>query len=101
MSFTVVPLHNLSLPAGTRAEFGDGFVLQDVPKWLKDEPILNDLSRPDRQSTLDAKQALVAEYEAPSIGHPDPSWQGKEPKAIQALKFESAMLANFALWLKQ
>ena len=101
MSFTVVPLHNLSLPVGTRAEFGSGFIFQDVPQWVKDEPILRDLNRHDRQSVLDAKHALVAEYDAPSIGHPDPSWQGKKPKGIQNVKFEAAILANFALWLRQ
>jgi hypothetical protein len=31
MSFTVVPLHNLDLPAGTIIPFGTKFVLQDVP----------------------------------------------------------------------
>ena len=96
-----MPLHNLSLDAGTRAEFGDGFVFQDVPEWLKNEPILKELSRPDRQSVLDAKHALVAEYEAAAIGEPDPSWKGKDRKSIQKLKFESAILANLALWLRQ
>ena len=94
MSFTVVPLHNLSLPAGTQAEFGSGFMLQDLPEWVKKEPILDDLSRHDRQSVLDAKYALVAEYEASAIGESDPSWKGRDPKSIQALKFESVILAN-------
>lgn len=101
MSFTVVPLHNLSLDPGTHAAFSDGFVFQDVPAWLKNEPILNDLSRHDRQSVSDARHALVAEYEAAAIGEPDPSWKGKNPKSIQELKFQSAILANFALWLRQ
>lgn len=68
MSFTVVPLFNLSLDPGTRAEFGDEFVFQDVPEWLKNEPILKELSRHDRQSISDAKHAFVAEYEAAAIG---------------------------------
>lgn len=101
MSFTVVPFHNLNLPAGTRAKFGNGFILQDVPEWVKNEPILNELSRHDRQWVLDAKHALVAEYEAAAIGEPDPSWKGKNPKGIQEVKSESAILANFALWLRQ
>ncbi|MFB3777581.1 MAG: hypothetical protein ACE141_08210 [Bryobacteraceae bacterium] len=94
MSFTVVPLHNLSLPSGTRAIFGNGFVFQDVPQWVKNEPILKDLSRHDRQSVLDAKHALVAEYDAPSIGHPDPTWRGKKPRGIQEAKREAAILAD-------
>jgi len=101
MSFTVVPLHNLSLDPGTRAEFGSGFILQDVPEWLKNEPILKNLSWADRHDLSDAKHALVAEYEAAGIGEPDPSWKGKEPKSIQELRLESAILANLALWLRQ
>jgi hypothetical protein len=99
MSFTVVPLHNLSLPVGTQIPFGNGLVLQDVPEWLRKEPILKDLSRSDRYSLSEAKHALVAEYEASAIGEPDPSWKGKEPKSIQELKLESVYLANMALWL--
>ena len=85
MSFTVVPLHNLSLPDGMRAEFGNGFILQDVPQWVKDEPILKGLSRHDGQRVLDAKHALVAEYDAPSIGLPDPSGQGQSPRLARIL----------------
>jgi hypothetical protein len=102
MSFTVVPLHSLNLPTGTTVPFGNGFVLQDVPEWVKeDKYILADIDRKDRQATLDARHALVAEYEAEAIGEPDPNWQGKKPKSIQDLKFQSAMLANLALWLRQ
>ena len=98
MAFTVIPFHNLSLDPGTTAEFGAGFVLQDVPQWLRDEPILKDLSRHDRESALAATHALVAEYDAQAIGEPDPSWTGKEPKSIQDVKAEAAILANIALW---
>jgi hypothetical protein len=102
MSFTVVPIHNLDLPAGTCIPFGDGFVLQDVPDWVKsDSHILADINRNDRDLTLDAKHAFVAEYEAEAIGQPDPNWKGKNPKGIQDLKFQSAMLANLAIWLRQ
>jgi hypothetical protein len=102
MSFTVVPLHNLNLPSGTRVPLGNGFVLQDVPAWVKDDKgILADIDRNDRLATLDARHALVAEYEAEAIGEPDTNWQGKKPKSIQDLKFQSAMLANLALWLRQ
>jgi hypothetical protein len=101
MSFTVAPLHNLHLPAGTRAQFGDGFVLQDVPQWLKNEPIIKELSRPNREGFSSAKHALVAEYEARAIGEPDPSWKGNAPKSIQERKLESVILGNLALWLRQ
>jgi Apea-like HEPN len=101
MAFTVVPLHNLSLPFGTQIPFGAGFILKDVPDWVKKSSLLNELSRHDRQSALDAKHALVAEYEAAAIGEPDREWTGKTPKSIQNVKFDSVMLANIALWLMQ
>jgi hypothetical protein len=102
VSFTVVPLHNLDLPAGTRIPFGGKFVLQDVPEWLKtDTGFLNDIGRHDKTATLTAKHALVSDYEAASIGEPDPEWKGPQPKGIQDLRFQSAMLANMAMWLIQ
>jgi hypothetical protein len=75
MSFTVVPLHNLSLGKGARVPFGDGFILQDVPEWLREEPILKDIGYTGREWTLAAEHALVAEYEAASIEQPDPQWK--------------------------
>src|SRR5258708_27236807 len=101
VSFTVVPLHNLNLPAGSRVAFGNDFVLQEVPEWVKKGSQLEHLSRNDRQRTLDASHALVAEYEASSIGEPEPAWMGENPKAIQEMKLEAAMLANMARWLIQ
>src|SRR5580704_5204457 len=79
MSFTVVPLHNLNLPVGSRIPFGKKFVLQDVPEWLKkDTGFLNDIARHDWVGTLEAKHALVSEYGAASIGEPDPEWKGQK-----------------------
>ena len=102
MAFTVVPLHSLSLPAGTRIPFGNGFVLQDIPAWVKnDKGTLSRIHDNDRQLVEDDKHALVAEYEADGIGSPDPEWPGDDPKSIQNLRFQSAMLANLAIWLRQ
>ena len=102
MSFTVVPLHNLDLPAGSRIPFGKHFVLQDVPEWLKQAShILTDIGRTDRDLTLAAKHALVAEYDADSLGFPDPDWKGEKPRSIQKQRFQAAFLANMALWLIQ
>ncbi len=102
MSFTVVPLHNLDLGGNAHIPFGRKFVLQQVPQWLKDDKgFIGGLSRHDRQSTLDARHALVAEYEAPAIGQPDPEWTGQRPRGIQDLLFQSAILANFAMWVIQ
>jgi hypothetical protein len=41
----------------------------------------------------------VSEYEAHSFGHPDPEWKGTEPKGIQDLRWQSALLANMCMWM--
>jgi hypothetical protein len=99
MAFTVVPLHNLKLASGTRADFGSQFVFEDIPEWLGRDPHLNRLSEHDRDSLLLVKHALVAEYEANAIGEDDPKWNGVEPRSIQEAKYEAAVTANIALWL--
>lgn len=102
MAFTVVPLHNLHLPPGTNIPFGNDFVLQDMPQWVKDDKgILGDINYYDRQAILEDKHALVAEYEANSIGQPDPAWPKQSHRSIQDSKGEAVVLANLAIWLKQ
>src|SRR5258705_12898070 len=101
MSFTVVPLHNLKLAPGTRIPFANGLVLQDLPAWVREEKFLDYLSCHGRQSVLGDDHALVAEYDAASIGEPDPSGKGDPPKSIQETKAHWAMLASLAIWLRQ
>lgn len=102
MAFTVVPLHNLHLPSGTNIPFGNDFVLQDMPQWVKDDKgILGDINFYDRQAILEDKHALVAEYKAISIGQSDPAWPIQSRRSIQDSKDEAAVLANLAIWLKQ
>lgn len=98
MAFTVAPLHNMALPQGSVVPFGK-FTIKDVPDWLKQETILNDISLGDRTATKEGKQALIAEYEADSYGYPDPEWKGRETRGIQELRFQSAMLANMCMWM--
>jgi len=101
MAFTVVPLHNLDLPPGTAIPFGNGFVLTDMPEWVRKDEMLKEIARHEREGTLNAKHAFVSEYPASSIGEADPNWTGQEPKSIQNSKFDSIILANMALWLRQ
>lgn len=98
MSFTVVPLHNLSLPVGSRIPFGK-FTIQDVPHWLLTDQFLATLSEPDRGSVRRATQALVSEYHADTYGYPDPEWKGVQQKGIQDLRWQSALLANMCMWM--
>src|SRR5271170_7986543 len=98
MSFTVVPLHNLNLPAGSRVPFGK-FTIQDVPEWLLKDDIIERLSEHDRTGVRRAKQALVSEYHADTLGYPDPEWKGTQQKGIQDLRWQSALLANMCMWM--
>lgn len=46
MSFTIVPLHNLDRPEGSRIPFGKKFAIQDVPTGLeKDKTTLSEIAR--------------------------------------------------------
>jgi hypothetical protein len=102
VSFTVVPIHNLTLPAGTCIPFGNGFMLQDMPLWVhNDTELLKGLNLEECRAVLVAKHALVGEYEASEIGEPDPSWKGRTEKSVQELRTESVFLANIAFWLAQ
>src|SRR2546421_10578272 len=98
MSFTVVPIHNLYLPTGSVIPFGK-FTIQDVPDWLRKEPILKHLRASARHDVHRATQALVSEYEADAYGYPDPEWTGTQPKGIQDLRWQSALLANMSIWM--
>jgi hypothetical protein len=102
MSFTVVPLNNIDIPTGSHIPFGDKFVLQDVPDWLKqDQNYLKDLSRDERELVLAEKHALVSEYYANTLGFPDSEWKGPIPRSIQKFRIQSAILANMSIWLIQ
>jgi len=106
MAFTVVPLHNVSLPLGTRVPFGDDLVFQDTPEWVKaDKAFLKYLAQHDKQSVLDSKHAFVAEYDANSIGEPDPEQRtvtnGEKQLTVQEAKTRLAALGNLAIWLRQ
>ena len=98
MSYTVVPLHNLILPAETVIPFGE-FTIQEIPEWLRKDSILQDLSKREHDSFDRATHALITEYDANSWGHPDPEWTGAQPKGIQDLRWQSALFANMCMWM--
>ena len=106
MAFTVVPLHNVDLTAGTLIPFGKDLSFQNNPQWVKgDKSFLKDLAHHDMQSVLNASHAFVAEYEANSIGEPDPEdsqkGEGERRRSIQEAKTRLAILGNLAIWLRQ
>jgi hypothetical protein len=59
MAFTVVPIHNLHLPAGTQVDFGAGFVFLDMPQWVKDDQMLDKMSGHDQYQKVPVPRIVV------------------------------------------
>jgi hypothetical protein len=99
MSFTVVPVMRLRLPVGTEIQFASAFVLSDIPEWVKSS--LEFLSHQDRFDIMEARHALISEYDTYTRGNSDPDWTGIAQRTIQETKLERALQANLSLWLAQ
>ncbi len=97
--YTVIPLHNVNLEREASFEFGAGVSLRAVPSWLRADEHIQRLSARDREALEAASHAFVFEYDAASLGDPDPNWKGDEPRSVQESKFELGVLGNLALWL--
>jgi hypothetical protein len=53
-----------------------------MPDWVKTPEIMKDLSWYQRTVIFErAEFALQVDYEAASLGDPDTSWTGSEPRA--------------------
>lgn len=84
----------------TGIQFGQGFTLGAFPEWVKDQQITRDLSVRQRDYVVgEATGAFVAEYDADSLGDPDPAWKGDEPRGKQDVALERILLSNLALWI--
>ena len=70
-----------------------------LPDWVSQDRFVENLDSRNRRALAEATHAFVAEYEAGSLGEPDPAWKGSQPKSIQETKYELAVLGNLALWL--
>jgi len=99
--YTVTPLHNLELSSDARFEFADGLVLAAVPDWVAKDRVVENLDSRNRRALAEATHGFVAEYEAASLGEPDPAWKGPQRKSIQETKYELTVLGNLALWLSR
>jgi len=47
----------------------------------------------------DSEVMLAIEYEAESLGDPDPNWDGEEKRSRQDIALEKIIMCNLALWL--
>lgn len=99
--YTVVPLNNVTFAGDAQWEFGGGFSLAPVPRWVPDQQMLQSLSEHDREAVSQATYAFVVTYAAAALNAPDPEWTGQERKSIQETKYEHCLLANLALWLSR
>ena len=97
VSFTIAPIYHLSLYPTTQIPFGGGFLLKDVPRWLRDESTLQNFSRHDRDQIKFAQHAFVAEY-PDDLDDPDKDLKDKK-RTVREAKFETLLLAGLALWL--
>lgn len=79
--------------------FAGGVKLERIPKWVQDEKALEYESWLTRKSVSEARGVLAVEYDADSLGAPDPEWRGSQPRAIQAAAAEKIALAQLALWI--
>jgi hypothetical protein len=74
-------------------------ILSSMPNWVREEEIKKNVGMAGSEVLEDGQYALVREYEADSLGEPDPEWHKKPPRSKQSTAHEAIQLADFALWL--
>jgi len=81
-------------------EFANGVKLEAVPDWVRTEKALKFLGWSRRESIKKhAVFGFTVEYEAQSLGDPDPDWKGLKPRSIQEKAIEQIQLANLSIWI--
>lgn len=80
--------------------FGESIRITQIPDWVRSSEMTKDMNCYQRDRVIgDGKLAFVAEYEAESLGDPDPSWKGDEPRGKQEIVLERILLASLSVWL--
>jgi len=100
---TIAPLtadrRGLNFDLAEPFDLGNRVALSPRPDWLTRESITKNLGWVQREVLIgQARYALRVDYEAASLGDPDPSWKG-EARSIQDTSAECLYMANVALWL--
>ena len=81
-------------------QFANGVKLESLPEWIKTEKALKFLDWSRRETIR--KYALIGftvEYDAESLGDPDPDWKGPKPRSKQEKAIEQILLANLSIWI--
>ena len=100
---TCAPIHDYWDNASEITEpikFSNNVSLEPLPEWIKTEKALKHLGWSRRQTIRKFSAfCFVIEYEASSLGDPDPDWKGISPRSKQEKAIEDIQLANLALWI--
>ncbi len=81
-------------------QLGNGVRLTGMHGWMKDDEITKYLSQPVRDELRDhTRYVLAVDYEAASLGDPEPDWEGEQPRSKQSCKGELLEVTNHAIWL--
>ncbi|MGB3934410.1 MAG: hypothetical protein WBL29_01725 [Burkholderiales bacterium] len=104
---TIAPVRNFwHLPAGLQLPYklNERTSFRRVPDWVlsdqSEESV--DILRPRLRKALEddiAEYCVAVEYEADSLGHPDPEWKGDERRSIQETSVEIIRNVFLSFWL--
>lgn len=73
--------------------------IKPIPDWIKGQEIIKHLSTSQKMRLEDSKLMFAVEYDANSLGDPDPNWIGDNNRGKQDIAFENIRICNLALWL--
>lgn len=82
-----------------KIDLGSGLFLCEPPEWINSEEINKKMSYSEKSLLEDSKCVFIKEYQANSLGDPDPNWNGKSPRSKQDWILEDVSLVCLALWL--
>ena len=94
---TLISAADLPVPFSLAGEV----IISTIPDWLKTEDMMEGLGWNDRERFSLCRYALIKEYDAESLGDPDPNWRGATPLSKQSTVLQTIHLANLALWISK
>ena len=102
---TCAPITSYRGPPGSilpPIKFANGVKLEAIPDWVRTEKALKFLGWSRRESIKKhAVYGFTVEYEAQSLGDPDPDWKGLKQRSKQEKAIEQIQIANLSIWLSK
>jgi hypothetical protein len=100
---TIAVLTPGSLPPGAigDVEVGTGVLLRTLTPAFREKQVADFLLRVhgENRDFWRAEHCFVTEYEASSLGEPDPTWRGMTARGKQDVALDRIRCANMALWI--